>query len=117
MELAVQVDERGGWAVAVVSGDLDLTTAPGLRERVIEVVLRGQPNVILDLQGVDFIDSTGLGVLVGLLKRTRTHGGDLRLVSTRPSLCRMLELTGLERALPLADRVETALRTGASPEG
>jgi anti-sigma B factor antagonist len=109
MDLVVQVDERDGWAVVRASGDLDLTTAPRLREAVVSIVVRGQPRVVLDLQGVDFIDSTGLGVLVGLLKRTRTQRGDLRLVSTRPSLRKVLELTGLDHALPLASRVEDAV--------
>jgi anti-sigma B factor antagonist len=109
MDLVVQVDERDGWGIVRASGDLDLTTAPRLREAVITVVTRGQPRVVIDLEAVDFIDSTGLGVLVGLLKRTRSQHGDLRLVSTRPSLRKVLELTGLERALPLAARVEDVL--------
>ena len=117
MDLAVQVTEHDGWAVAAVHGDLDLTTAPGLRERVIEVVLSGRPYVIIDLQGVDFIDSTGLGVLVGLLKRTRTHGGDLRLVSTRPSLRQVLQLTGLDHALTLADDVPAAVSAAQPHRG
>jgi anti-sigma B factor antagonist len=109
VDLVVQVDERDGWAVARVSGDLDLTTAPRLRERVVQLVVNGQPRVVLDLQAVDFVDSTGLGVIVGLLKRTRGQGGDLRLVSTRTALQKVLELTALEHALPLAATVEEAL--------
>jgi anti-sigma B factor antagonist len=109
MDLVVQVEDREGWAVARVSGDLDLTTAPRLREQIVRVVSNGQAQVVLDLEGVDFVDSTGLGVLVGLLKRTRSQGGDLRVVSTRTSFRKILELTALERALPLAATIEDAL--------
>ena len=112
MDLVLQVDERDGWAIVRASGDLDLTTAPRLREAVVDVVLRGQARVVLDLQAIDFLDSTGLGVVVGLLKRTRGQRGDLRLVSTRPSLRTLLELTGLDHALPLAASVEDVLDTG-----
>lgn len=112
MDLGVQVGERDGWAVVRVSGEVDMTTAPRLREVVIGVVTGGQPQVIVDLEAVDFLDSTGLGVLVGLLKRTRSQGGDLRLVSTRSALRKVLELTGLEQALPLAATVDAALGAG-----
>jgi anti-sigma B factor antagonist len=113
MDLVVMVDERHGWAIARASGDLDLTTAPRLREQVVQIVTAGQPRVVLDLQKVDFVDSTGLGVIVGLLKRTRSQGGDLRLVSTRPSLRKVLEMTALDHALPLAATVDDAI----SPPG
>lgn len=112
MDLSVQVGEQDGWAVATVAGDLDLTTAPRLREQVVQLVVGGQARVVLDLQGVEFVDSTGLGVLVGLLKRTRSQGGDLRLVSTRSGLRKMLELTALDQALPLAPSVAAALEPG-----
>jgi anti-sigma B factor antagonist len=117
MDLTMQVDEREGWAVVSASGDIDLTTAPRLRETVIGIVVTGQPKVVLELQAVDFIDSTGLGVLVGLLKRTRSQGGDLRVVSTRSSLRKVLELTSLDRALPLATSVEEALDTSGPSSG
>jgi len=117
MVLGVQADERDGWTVVQVTGDVDLTTAPRLREQVVQIVVGGQPRVVLDLQGVDFIDSTGLGVLVGLLKRTRSHGGDLRLVSTRPSLRKILELTALDRALPLSADVASAIDVDSPPRG
>jgi anti-sigma B factor antagonist len=109
VDLVVQVEEREGWAVARASGDLDLTTAPRLRDRLVQVVVGGQPRIVLDLQAVDFVDSTGLGVIVGLLKRTRSHGGDLRLVSTREGLRKVLALTSLDHALPLAATVEEAV--------
>jgi anti-sigma B factor antagonist len=108
MDLAVQIEERDGWAVVRAGGDLDMTTGPRLREALVGIVVGGQPRVVLDLQAVDFIDSTGLGILVGVLKRTRSQGGDLRLVSTRQSLRRLLELTDLGQAFPLAASVEAA---------
>ena len=114
MDLVTQVGEQDGWAVVRVSGDVDMTTAPGLRARVVQIVSGGQPHVVLDLQGVAFMDSTGLGVLVSLLKRTRSQGGDLRLVSTRPTLRKILELTALDRALPLAGSVEAAVGSDAA---
>jgi anti-sigma B factor antagonist len=113
VDLVVQVEERDGWVIARASGDLDLTTAPRLRERVVQLVTGGQPRVVLDLDGVDFVDSTGLGVLVGLLKRTRSQGGNLRLVSSRRSLQKVLELTSLDRALPLARTVDEVLTESA----
>lgn len=113
MDLVVSVHEHDGWAVVRTSGDLDLTTAPRLREQVVQLVTNGQPRVVLDLDGVDFVDSTGLGVIVGLLKRTRSQGGDLRLVSSRRSLQKILELTSLEHALPLAGTVDEATAESA----
>jgi anti-sigma B factor antagonist len=115
VDLGVQVSERDGWAVVRAHGDLDLTTAPRLREHVVQIVTGGQPRVVLDVEGVAFVDSTGLGVLVGLLKRARSQGGDLRLVSTRPSLRKILELTALDRALPLSADVSAAIET--DPDG
>jgi anti-sigma B factor antagonist len=114
MDVVVGVEERGGATVVRASGDLDVATSPRLREQVIRLIAEGQSNIVLDLDDVDFVDSTGLGVIVGLLKRARTLGGDLRLVSTRPALRRILELTALDRALPLSASVDEALGAGGT---
>ena len=113
MDLAVQIEDLTGddaaWSVARVSGEIDIATAPGLRSQLIGLVTGGRTSVVLDLAGVEFLDSTGLGVIVGVLKRARTLGGDLRLVCPNPAVRRVFEITALDRTMPLADSVDHAL--------
>lgn len=125
MDLSVQVtdvqdDDRAGdvpWAVARVAGDLDISSAPVLRERLVACLIGGRPRVVLDLTDVGFLDSTGLGVVVGLLKRARTLGGDLRLVCPASSVRKVFEITALDRTLPPADTVEEAIAQGNDRAG
>lgn len=111
MDLTTAVETRPGWTVLRVYGDVDLTTAPRFRERVLQLIADGHHHVVVDLEGVDLLDSTGLGILIGALRRVRLAGGDLRLVSVDPTLSATFEITGLGAALPLAASVEEAIRT------
>jgi len=108
----VDVDQRDGWWIVTASGDIDVATAPRLRATFIDVVPAGGRRVVLDLTRVDFIDSFGLGVLVGALKRLRTHGGDLRVAVGDGSVRRALELTGLDRILGVAATVDDVITEG-----
>lgn len=102
-ELRVTVAQLAPSAhVASVSGELDLYNASDLRDRLYPLADGGRPeHVIADLGGVTFLDSTALGVLTGLAKRLRTHGGELVVVTPDPRLRRLLEITGLSGVLHL----------------
>ncbi len=109
MQLRTEVSELAGWTVVSVYGELDVATAPELRERLIEQISDGHLRLVLDLDGVDVLDSTGLGTIVGALKRARTHGGDLRLVCTDTRIMRLFEITGLDKAVPLLPSLDAAV--------
>jgi anti-sigma B factor antagonist len=80
------------------TGEIDATTAPGLRTSVYEAV-DANPGAIVtvDLSGVEFLDSTGLGVLVGALKHARTGGGDIALTGAQPHVWKVFQITGLDK--------------------
>ena len=81
-----------------------MATGPELRQRIVQYVQDGHTNIVLDLTNVDFVDSTGLGVLIGGLKRTRSHGGDLRCIGLTEPLKEMFKLTGLDTVLTQEDK-------------
>jgi anti-sigma B factor antagonist len=101
VDLGLEVSEREGWAVVAVAGEVDVATAPRLREQLIELVNHGRHHIVVDLSDVEFLDSTGLGVLVGALKRVRTNSGELALVCSEPRILKVFEITGLTKVFPM----------------
>ncbi len=99
----------GDCAVLQVTGEVDVYFAPQLRARIRELAAEGAVHLIADLGQVDFIDSTGLGVLVGGLKRLREDGGSLALVITTPRILRIFQMTGLTKALAVSSSVTDAI--------
>lgn len=87
--------------VVEVRGDLDCYTAPKLRAVLVELA-DGPRKVILDIASSDFIDSTGLGVLVGGLQRLRQQGGDMVVRSPSPMTARLFEMTGVIKLFEVA---------------
>ncbi len=89
---------RDGTVVMAVAGELDVAASPVLREELRKLVEdQGNLFVELDLEGMTFIDSTGIGVLIGALRRLRQNGGELTLANPRASAMRVLEIAGLTR--------------------
>ena len=89
--------------VVRVVGEVDVAASPALREALVELI-EGQGNlsIQLDLEHMTFLDSTGIGVLVGALRALRRKGGTLTLANPRPSTFRVLEIAGLTQIFDIA---------------
>jgi anti-sigma B factor antagonist len=112
MELGLEVDDsRPPYTVLAVRGEIDVYSAPRLREKLVELVSEGHRQIVADLEAVDFLDSTGLGVLVGGLKRLRSHEGDLTIVCSQPRILKVFEITGLTTVFRISETVEEATAT------
>lgn len=108
--LRTEVVEREGSTVVTATGQLDVATAPTLHQRLEEAQLDRGSVVILDLDGIEFVDDLGLGVLLAAVKRARQSDGRLLVVANRPRILELFDLTGLDRVLEVAADVPTALR-------
>jgi anti-anti-sigma factor len=102
-----QVDN--GVTVVAPTGRLDVAGAPALKDAISEALKNGQPRVVLDMEGVSFVDSTGLGSVIAALKQIRSSQGDLRLAAPNQQVRVVLELTTLDRVFPYYSTVEEAL--------
>ena len=109
MDLRLDVSEQNGWSVVEVGGEIDVATAPRLREQLITLVNDQRYRIIVSLEAVDFIDSTGLGVLISGLKRVRTHDGEFALVCTEPRILKVFEITGLLAVFPVFGTIDDAV--------
>lgn len=99
----------GDCAVLRVEGEVDIYTAPDVREAIRDLAVKGTVHVIADLSRVDFLDSTGLGALIGGLKRLREHEGSLIPVISTSRILRVFEITGLTRVFPPQSSVLAAI--------
>jgi len=120
MELTLNVyPGTSGSTVIAVGGEIDVYTAPKLREKLINLVESGSYHLIVDMEEVEFLDSTGLGVLVGGLKRVRAHDGSIDLVCTQGRILRIFRITGLSKVFDIYDTVSAAqaAHSGLTPNG
>jgi anti-sigma B factor antagonist len=104
----ISTDARDGYAVVAPTGRLTATGAPLLRAAVSDLVDAGQPRIVIDMSDVQFVDSSGLGALVGALKSARVAGGDLRIAAVPDAVKTVLHLTNLDRVLRDYPTPETA---------
>jgi anti-sigma B factor antagonist len=110
VDFALTVDDsHPPFTVVAVSGEVDVATAPDLRAKLLELVGEGKLRLVVDLEAVQFLDSTGLGVLVSAVKRARNDGGDLALICTHQHLLKVFEITGLETVFAIHDSLDAAL--------
>lgn len=109
-ELQITSWERSGIPVVSLVGELDNYSSPRVSAFLSELVVPGRPTVILVLSQLDYIDSAGIGVLVGGLKTAASYSGILALVSPSPVVAHVLRVTGLDRVFQLFDDEDAAVR-------
>ncbi len=110
MNLDLETSAHGNTSVVSLRGEIDVYTAPRLRQALIDLVSGGATDIVVDMDKVDFLDSTGLGVLVGGLKRVKSNDGDLRLVVTQDRIMKIFDITGLSKVFPMYDSLDAALQ-------
>ena len=107
MSLSITTEAKGEATVVQAGGDLDVYSAPRLKETLDQTLIGSR--LVLDLSGVEFIDSTALGVLVGALQLSRSSGGELRLVVDDPFLLKIFRITGFDGMFSIYPQLEDAL--------
>jgi len=115
VQIGTRVSIHGDWSVTHVVGDLDMASAPALRATVLQQLDDGWTHLVLDLTGSDFIDSSGVGVIVGFLRRIRSRAGQLELVVPLPEQRRIFELCELDRIFTLHADLEAAVAPAVPP--
>jgi anti-sigma B factor antagonist len=100
--------ERGSWVIEL-AGEVDLYTAPELKQELIRIIDSGAKVVVVDLEETTFIDSTTLGVLLGAVKRLRPAGGSLLLVCSDRNIRKIFEITLLDRVFSIFETRAEAL--------
>ncbi len=114
--MAFELDTRlaGDWTVIAVDGELDVATAPRLRQEAIGVLGASPSQLALDLSRCPFIDSTGLGVIVGILKRIRGLEGDLVIVGAPSQVAKVFDITRVSSIVTLAESLDEAMEAARS---
>lgn len=108
-QLSVESRSRAGGAAEIeVRGEVDLATVNSLRSAVVDAVAAGARQVTLLLDGVTYIDSAGLGTLIGAHKRLAALGGELVVLCDAERVLRLFRLTGVDRVLSIASREQAA---------
>lgn len=114
--LEIQVEPTDGYTVCRPVGELDAFTVSQFRQTLAE--LASSPRLLIDLSGVPFVDSAGIGALIGGIRRARELGGDVAVSCSRPTLIRLLRTTGFDRIVTVAETVEEAAAAlAAEPSG
>lgn len=117
VDLSISRASHGDRTVVHLGGEIDVYTAPLVREKLDDQLREGRTDLVVDLTDVTFLDSTGLGVLVGRLKRVRTLGGSLRLVGSEERVLKVFAITGLDKVFEIHADLDSALAaTGEQAE-
>jgi anti-sigma B factor antagonist len=114
MDLQIRTRTQEGIPVIQLSGEVDAYTCSRFRDAMIDAIEQGHPSIVVSMTDVEYIDSSGLGTLVGGLKRSSEKGGRIAVVCNSSQIRKVFEITGLEKVFPLfEDETEAARELAA----
>ncbi|MFN2320496.1 MAG: STAS domain-containing protein [Dermatophilaceae bacterium] len=116
MQVTVTTSQHDGVFVIAFGGDIDVASAVTVRDALDRVIAAGHHLIVMDLDEVRFLDSTGLGVMVGRLKAVRDLGGDMHLVCTAPRITRVMAITSLDEVFTIHDSADEAVAALTAPD-
>ncbi len=105
--LEIEVNRGDAYTLCRPVGELDAYTVAQFRDSLSD--LANAPRLLIDLSSVPFMDSAGLGALIGGIRRTREAGGEVAVACSRPTLTRLLHTTGFDRIVPVTETLEEAV--------
>jgi anti-sigma B factor antagonist len=111
-DLSIHVHVIDDIEVFELTGSLDIATSPTVRAALTSASERGGHQLIVDLTQVEFLDSTGLGALIGGQRRAREFGGEVRIVAKEGQILRLLRITGLLKVFSVYPTLEDAVKNG-----
>lgn len=101
--------EEDGVVVLTLAGEVDVENAGKVRDAALKLTERGANRLVVDLAGVEYMDSAGLGMLIGLHKRLREANGELALAALQPQVRKLFDITGLVRVVKICGEVSEAI--------
>jgi anti-sigma B factor antagonist len=109
-KVEIEIEDAGDYHILRPLGDLDVYTVGSLRDALAQMISEENPKVVVDLDGVPFMDSSGLGALMGGVRRMRETGGDLAIACTRQQHLKLFTITGFGEGVSIAPTVEEAAK-------
>lgn len=109
--MQIRIDEKDGVSVCHVDGEIDINTAPNVKKAFDKIIKEKKAKIVINLEKVAYIDSSGLATLVELLKNFRTYGAKLKLVSLSAKVKSLFEITKLEKLFDIFEKEEEALKS------
>lgn len=116
VSISVTTSEAGEVHIVHIAGEIDVTSAAVLRDALEALIADGRRRLTLDLSDVTFLDSTGLGIVVGRLKRLARHGGTMSVAASHERVRRVFTITGLDQLLEIHEDLESAVRAAAEAD-
>lgn len=109
--MQISIEQKEGIAICRVDGEVDVNTAPQVKKSFERLIKEKRDKIVINMEKVDYIDSSGLATLVELLKNFRKYGARLKLVSLTPKVRSLFEITKLEKLFDISEKEEEALKT------